>query len=116
MILLIDDTTDFPIRGATLLEACGFRVTSTADPNQGVQMVGTIRPNVLVIDGNVAHNLPAATLSKLRDHADDNGMRIIVAEPDNLSGPDAKLLRPDAEMRLMHAYEDLFKALARFLI
>ena len=116
MILLIDDTTDFPTRGAPLLEACGFRVTSTEDPNQGVQIICRIRPNVLVIDGNVAHNLPPATLSKLREHADDDGMKIIVADPDNLSGPDAKLLRPDAEMRLMHAYEDLFKALARFLV
>ncbi len=78
-------------------------------------MVGTIRPDVLVIDGRVAHNLPPATLSKLREHADDSEMKIIVDEPNNISGPDAKLLRPDAEMRLMHAYEDLFKALARFL-
>jgi len=78
-------------------------------------MVGTIRPDVLVIDGRVAHNLPPATLSKLREHADDSEMKIIVDEPNNISGPDTKLLRPDAEMRLMHAYEDLFKALARFL-
>lgn len=122
-ILIIDDDVNFAEATATLLEANGYKVAIAGGGQEGILMVGTERPDLILLDVMMATNTEGFDVArKLKETETTAGIPVILVtgiksemslpfgfEPNNNWLPVKKVLeKPVKPNILLNAVREIF--------